>query len=196
MCRTGSAVFDMADDGSGAPRSNAVGPIEGVVIYRLERNYDRRGSFVDIFRSHWGYGIDPQQWSIVHSQPRTLRGMHLHWRHEELFTLIKGRATVGLYDIRQNSPSFRCSQLLEFAEERCEVLVFPRGILHGWYFHCDSLHLQSVSESYDTYGPDDNQGCRWNDPALQLAWPDPDPILSDRAAAFPDLTELLTQSSP
>jgi dTDP-4-dehydrorhamnose 3,5-epimerase len=73
-------------------------------------------------------------------------------------------------------------------------LTFPSGILHGWYFHTDALHLQAVSESYAQYADDDNWGCIWSDPALEIPWPfGGQPIVARRAAEFPPLGTLLAQ---
>jgi dTDP-4-dehydrorhamnose 3,5-epimerase len=69
-------------------------------------------------------------------------------------------------------------------------LSFPIGLLHGWYFHEATIHLQAVSESYIDYGTTDNWGCHWSDPALEIPWPFTDPILAMRASDFPTLRGL------
>ena len=164
--------------------------IEGVQCRRLRRIEDARGSFTEVFRADWNLPIAPRQWSVVRSQSRVLRGMHLHRDHDEYFLLVEGRACVGLYDAREESGTYGSSCLLEFGEDEWVVLCFPSGILHGWYFYTDSVHLQAVSEHYGIYHPHDNHGCHWSDPALKIAWPDPEPIISGRAAMFPPLSEL------
>ena len=65
--------------------------------------------------------------------------------------------------------------------------------MHGWYFTEHSTHLQGVSESYTEYATDDNHGCYWNDPVLGMNWPFDDVILSERAAKFGGLSELLSK---
>lgn len=164
--------------------------MHGVHLQPLAMNVDRRGSFMEIFSDSWGWPIRPVQWSLVQSEARVLRGMHLHFRHDEYFLLVRGRACVGLYDFRPESPTAGTSQLLEFDGPQSCALVFPSGILHGWYFYEESIHLQAVSESHTTYHPDDNLGCLWSDPALKIRWPDQAPVVSDRAASFPTLARL------
>lgn len=171
-------------------REQATGAIHGVACRTLTVNRDERGTFTEVFSGQWGLGIEPVQWNVVTSRPRTLRGMHLHFRHDEYFAVLKGRASVGLYDFRKESPTHGQSMMIELSDARLSCLTFPRGILHGWYFHDEGLHLQAVSEAYSSYGRDDNNGCLWSDPALGLDWPDAAPILSDRAASFPPLAEL------
>ena len=60
--------------------------IDGVRLLPLHPHHDERGTFTEVFAAHWGAGIDPAQWSVVHSAPGVLRGMHLHLRHDELVT--------------------------------------------------------------------------------------------------------------
>jgi dTDP-4-dehydrorhamnose 3,5-epimerase len=164
--------------------------IAGVVQRPLCVNRDDRGSFTEIFCEQWNLPIAPTQWSLVESKARSLRGMHIHLRHDEYITVIRGHACVGLYDMRENSPTLGQSTLIDLDASMLCCLSFPRGILHGWYFPEDSLHLQAVSEEYSDYAGDDNHGCHWADPALDIPWPDTDPVLSPRAAAFPTLAEL------
>ena len=64
-------------------------------------------------------------------------------------------------------------------------------MIHGWYFHTPSIHIQSVSEAYIDYGPDDNWRCRWDDPELELPWGIENPILTDLAATAPSLRSLI-----
>jgi dTDP-4-dehydrorhamnose 3,5-epimerase len=168
----------------------ASGTLHGLELRPLTMNCDSRGVFTEIFCDSWKLPIAPVQWSLVTSKARVLRGMHLHVRHDEYITVIQGRACVGLYDMRPASPTVGQSALIELDGQAQCCLSFPRGILHGWYFHEDSVHLQAVSESYEDYGPDDNRGCLWSDPELNIAWPDASPILSPRAAAFPTLAQL------
>lgn len=173
----------------------------GSIVRALVENTDERGSFTEFLCNSWGTGLDAVQWSLVKSHAGTLRGMHLHQRHDEFFFLSSGRCCVGLRDIRPDSPTRDRSCLLEFSATKPAVVSFPRGVLHGWYFYEDSVHIQAITdEEYAHYYADDNVGCHWSDPALEIPWPCTPTIVSDRAAAFPDLDTLLRtaygQTSP
>lgn len=164
--------------------------IHGVQLRRLAMNHDARGCFTELYSNAWGLPIEPVQWSLVTSSRKVLRGMHLHLRHDEYITVVQGHACIGLYDLRPDSPTRNVSSLIELDGNSLYGLCFPRGVLHGWYFHEDSIHLQAVSERYDDYHPEDNLGCRWSDAELNIPWPDRSPIVSERAASFPSLREL------
>ena len=166
--------------------------IEGVELRLLDMRRDQRGSFTEVFQADWQSGIAPVQWSVVHSRAGVFRGMHLHRRHDEYFAVVSGRASVGLRDIRPRSATLEAWSLYELSDTELACLIFPSGLLHGWYFHEASIHLQAVSEPYSDYAGDDNWGCRWSDPALEIPWPFTDePIVTERAQTFPSLDELV-----
>ncbi len=169
--------------------------IEGVRVRPLAPHRDARGSFTEVFSQAWECGFAPAQWSVVRSARGTLRGMHLHRRHDEYFHVVQGRAHVGLRDLRPGSPTEGCSSLLELSAGEPSILLFPPGILHGWMFPEDSVHLQAVSETYGDYHADDNLGCRWDDPGLDIPWPERPTLLADRARTFPPLRDLLAETA-
>jgi dTDP-4-dehydrorhamnose 3,5-epimerase len=169
--------------------------IDGVQTAPIDEVVDERGTFAEYFVAGRDLGIHAVQWSVVRSTPGTLRGMHFHARHDEYFALVSGRATVGLHDLRPGSPTFGGSATYEFAEREPVRLIFPRGLVHGWLFHEPSIHLQATSEAHVHYGRDDNHGCRWDDPALGIAWPFEPTTLSVRADGFGTLEQLRSVAS-
>jgi dTDP-4-dehydrorhamnose 3,5-epimerase len=163
----------------------------GALLRPLVEHRDARGTFAEFFCESWRTGFRPIQWSIVTSRRGSLRGMHLHRRHDEFFLLISGRCCVGLRDIRADSATANSSCLLDFSEQVPAFVSFPRGVLHGWYFFEDSTHIQGISdEEYAQYHDDDNLGCHWSDPDLEIPWPETPSIVSERADGFPSLASL------
>ena len=63
-------------------------------------------------------------------------------------------------------------------------------MVHGWLATEAAVHLQAVSEAYVTYGLDDNNGCRWDDPELGIVWPSVPATISDRADGFGTVAQL------
>lgn len=164
--------------------------IKDVHFVKLKVNGDPRGSFTEVFKKSWGTPLDPVQFSIVHSGPRVMRGCHLHWRHDEYFTLLTGAASVGLRDERRSSPTRNSWSLFYLCEEEPAALIFPRGLVHGWYFHEQSVHLQAVSEAYDDYAQNDNHRIFWQDPALEIPWPAKEAVMTDLAQHASNLAEI------
>ncbi len=171
-------------------------PLHGVKIVPLKKHNDERGFFMEVFQEYWDGPMDPVQWSVVQSQKNVLRGPHIHLEHDEYIAALSGHVHVGLRDVRPDSPTRDCSCMIELSGENPAAVLFPVGMVHGWYFSEDTVHLQAVSEAYRDYHPRDNHGCHWSDPELDLPWPCTDPIVANRADTFTPLSELIAKIYP
>jgi len=159
----------------------------GVTLRELRPHADDRGVFTELFRGSWDVGVTPVQWNAVRSEPNVLRGVHAHARHWDYLTVPFGRAVIGLHDLRRDSPTAGLGARVELEGDAPAGLTIPPGVAHGFYFREASLHVYAVSHEWD---PDDELGCRWDDPALGIAWPCDRPLLSPRDAALGPLSEL------
>ncbi|HEX2578700.1 MAG TPA: dTDP-4-dehydrorhamnose 3,5-epimerase family protein [Aquihabitans sp.] len=164
--------------------------LDGVRQVALVPHEDERGSFTEVFATHWDTGVEPTQWSLVRSEARALRGMHIHARHGEYLSVLSGVLWVGLHDLRPTSPTRGMGQLIRLSGDEPSGLSIPSGIVHGWIAEVAAAHLQAVSESFATYGADDNEGCRWDDPDLGFTWPLAPTLVSARSEAFGSLSDL------
>jgi len=159
----------------------------GVELQQLEPHADERGVFTELFRDSWGLDVAPAQWNVVRSDANVLRGVHAHWRHADYLTVVAGRASIGLHDLREDSPTEGLGTVVELAGEAPQGLSIPPGVAHGFYFHEPSLHVYAVSHEWD---PADELGCRWDDPELRISWPCSAPLLSERDRSLGRLSEL------
>ncbi len=166
---------------------------DGVALHRFTTHRDARGSFTEVFRAEWDVGVAPVQWNAVSSEQGSLRGVHVHLRHDDYLLYLKGRASVGLRDLRRGSPTEGMSALLELGEDRLSAIVIPHGVAHGFYHHEPSLHLYAVSRYWDAA---DELGCHWADPDLELSWPAEPTLVCERDATAPSLAELLERIEP
>ena len=151
---------------------------------------DERGTFLELYRGEWRTGPDPVQWNAVDSEAEVLRGVHVHPRHDDYLTVIRGSATVGVRDLREGSPSEGATACIELSAERPAAISIPHGVAHGFYFHEPSTHVYAVSHYWD---PADELGCRWDDPALGIPWPQREARISARDEALPPLQTLLVE---
>ena len=176
------------------PRAPEVGLVRcmpvlpaGVALTPLTPHADERGVFTELFRASWELGVAPVQWNAVSSKQNVLRGVHVHLRHADYFTLAVGRATIGLHDLRPGSPTAGQGTTVELEAEAPAALVIPVGVAHGFYFHEPSVHVYAVSHEFD---PGDELGCRWDDSELGIAWPCSEPLISERDRTLGSLNEL------
>ena len=165
----------------------------GVRISPLDEHRDFRGSFTEVFRSEWATGLSPVQWNFVRSAPGVLRGVHVHHRHSDYLVLLEGRMTLGLRDLRRESPTRDLATTVTLEGNRLSSVTIPRGVAHGFLFHEPSLHLYAVSHAWD---PGDELGCHWRDPDLGLRWSVEEALISPRDAGLPPLRALLDSLEP
>lgn len=161
---------------------------DGVAIVPLEHNRDQRGEFTEIFRASWLDGFEAIQWNLVRSEGGVLRGVHVHLEHSDYLVVAGGHCLFGLFDCRSGSPSGRRSALVAARGLAPFGLVIPPGVAHGFYFEKPSLHIYAVTSYWDGA---DELGCRFDDPALGIKWPNPAPILSQRDRELPPLADVL-----
>lgn len=101
--------------------------------------------------------------------------MKLHLVHTDVCVLLTGRTLLAVRDFRHESPTFRMADVIEM-KAGAEAYVVPPGVGHAFYSMTESTLLVGVSHYWDL---DDELGCRWNDPAMGIDWPDADPLLSE-----------------
>lgn len=170
------------------------GPIDGVAWGRIERHGDERGSF----RELWRRGTLDQpfvQANLSTSAVGVLRGLHLHRRQVDHWIVTTGRAFVALVDVRPLLDGTGPAPRVETRTlEADETVTIPTGVAHG-FLALESLQLvYLVTNEYDG---SDELGFAWDDPAVDVAWPDvpgtPDgrPVLSGRDRSNPTLRELV-----
>jgi len=150
---------------------------DGVELLSLDMHRDDRGWVSEVFRRDRVPGQDPCQWNATVSQPNVLRGMHVHARHRDYLVVLQGRMSVGLFDIRKGSPSYRRGTIVTLSGENLAALRVPVGVMHGFYAHDSAVYMYGVDAYFD---PRDEMGCHWSDPGLGLQWPCSDPVLSER----------------
>lgn len=189
MAHTAGSTEAMADSGAILQAHPRVESLPGGVnLLPLEMHLDERGSLTELFRTSWKTAVDVVQWNYVASERAVLRGVHLHITHWDYLVLLSGHATIGLRDLRQDSTTEGMTALIDLHGSDPCALVIPPGVAHGFYFNQPSTHVYAVSEFWDQQ---DELGCHWADPALEIDWPNAAPVISARDAALPSLRELV-----
>jgi dTDP-4-dehydrorhamnose 3,5-epimerase len=153
--------------------------IAGVRALPLRRQLDDRGWFMEIFREN-AMAARFVQANHSHSRAGVLRGLHYHRRQADAWYVVRGRAQVGLADLRR--PRQPIVATVELSPEEPAVLFLPPGVAHGFLALTDVDLLYWVTEYYDNT---DEFGVAWNDPSLAVPWKKTDPVLSERDATAP-----------
>lgn len=149
----------------------------GVKIVPLQMHHDDRGMVAELYRKEWAVGLEALQWNVSHSKTRVLRGVHLHWKHMDYLIVLKGHMTLYLHDVRPGSISRGQTFVVDLKDNALQAAVIPTGVAHGFYFNQDTTHIYAVSEYWNH---EDELGCMWNSPELNISWPTDNPMLSLR----------------
>lgn len=125
------------------------------------------------------------------SSHRTLRGLHLRAGPGEakVVRCARGRMFDVVVDLRPRSPEFgRWERFLLDDEDHVQVYV-PPGCGHGFQVLSDICDVCYLHDRY--YEPALDVAVAWDDEDLAVAWPLPDPILSERDRTAPSLEAML-----
>lgn len=167
-------------------------PIAGAFVVDLEPREDARGVFArtfcrDEFVKAGLPGVFVQMNTSINRQRGTLRGMHYQdapYPEGKLVRCTRGAIFDAFVDLRPDSPTKLQWFGAELTHENGRALYIPEGCAHGFQTLVDDTEiLYAMSEMY--YG-DLARGVRWNDSAFGIAWPLPNPFMSERDANYPD----------
>jgi dTDP-4-dehydrorhamnose 3,5-epimerase len=171
-------------------------PLAGAFVIEPERAEDDRGYFARTFceMEFEKHGLNPRVTQCSVSQNRwqgTLRGLHFQKVPAEEAKLVRcprGAIFDVVVDLRPGSSTFGHWFAETLSALNGWMLYVPEGCAHGFQALSDDVEV--AYQMSTAYRPELSIGIRWNDPRLGIAWPLPDPILSDRDRALPLLEEL------
>ncbi len=168
--------------------------LSGVLILTPKRFGDTRGFFSESWnrRTLADRGIEldfVQDNHSVSDTPGTLRGLHFQsppHAQDKLVRCGRGRLFDAVVDIRRGSPTYGQWAGVELSAENGRQILVPRGFLHGFVTREPGTEI--CYKCTDYYVPDCDGAVRWD--SCGIDWGQGgDPILSDKDAAAPALTE-------
>jgi dTDP-4-dehydrorhamnose 3,5-epimerase len=171
--------------------------IPGVLLITRDRYADARGWLTEVYNQATlrdaGFAVKFVQDNLSLSAPGVLRGLHLQRNPEQgkLVSCVRGRIYDVAADIRPSSPTYGQHVAVELTADRDESLWVPPGFAHGFAVVGSepALVLYKVDQHRSAEG---ERGVIWNDPTLAIPWPIERPTISERDAALPTLSDLLS----
>jgi dTDP-4-dehydrorhamnose 3,5-epimerase len=166
-------------------------PLAGLFVVELEALRDERGFFARNYCAREfearGVAFGVAQCNVSFNEKAgTLRGLHYQAApHEEakLVHCTRGAIYDVAVDIRPGSPTYGRWYASELTPDNAKMLFIPQGFAHGFQTLQDRTDVSYVMSEF--YHPESACGLRWNDPALAIAWPLANPIVSDRDRTHP-----------
>jgi dTDP-4-dehydrorhamnose 3,5-epimerase len=167
--------------------------LPGVILIEPDVHKDSRGFFLETYhqRKYQDGGIpgDFVQDNHSHSIRGTLRGLHAQRRRPQakLVRAVEGEMFDVAVDIRRGSPTFGQWVGVTLSGDNFRQLYIPPGFAHGFCVLSDRVHVEY--KCTDFYDASDELAIAWNDPAIGIAWPIAEPLVSGKDAQAPRLAE-------
>lgn len=151
-------------------------PIEGLYIIEPTVHGDARGYFMEVYnlRDMHEAGLDLNfvQDNQNMSTKGVLRGLHFQKQHPQgkLVRVLQGRVFDVAVDLRANSKTFGQWYGVELTAENKKQFYISEGFAHGFLVLSDTAEF--FYKCTDYYTPGDEGGLAWNDPTINIQWPD------------------------
>ena len=170
--------------------------LAGAYLIVPDKKEDERGFFARTwcrkdFQTR-GLCDDWVQMSVSYNRWRgTLRGLHYQAEpHQEakLVHCTRGAIYDVIVDLRPESPTYLHWLAARLTREDGNLIYIPENFAHGFQTLTDDCEVSYSISAY--YQPSSSRGIRWDDPQLNIAWPDCDErCISPRDLALPTLAE-------
>ena len=164
--------------------------IEGLKVVTPTVFGDERGYFMETYNyndfKEAGIDMEFVQDNQSASKKGVLRGLHFQippMAQAKLVRVTRGAVFDVVVDLRKGSATFGKWQGFTLSAENFLQLLVPKGMAHGYMTLTG--HVEFLYKVDAPYAPGHEGGIRWNDPDLNIAWPDLPPILSDKDLRLP-----------
>ncbi|MCL5408443.1 MAG: dTDP-4-dehydrorhamnose 3,5-epimerase [Candidatus Omnitrophica bacterium] len=146
---------------------------------------DDRGFFMEIYKKSdfEKNGIKEEfiQDNYSYSIKGVLRGLHFQkepYSQAKIIKCIKGEIFDVAVDIKKNSPTYGKWISIILSENNHYMLYIPTGFAHGFLTLSDTAGVQYKTSC--EYMPQFEAGIIWNDPDINIKWPDNNAIVSSK----------------
>jgi dTDP-4-dehydrorhamnose 3,5-epimerase len=168
--------------------------LPGVWELRPKVFRDARGFFIETYHrarfGELGIGDSFVQDNHSSSEKGTLRGFHYQLLHPQakLCRVVAGEALDVAVDIRHGSPEFgKWAGVVLSAKEQNQIYI-PGGFAHAFLALSDRVEF--LYKCSDFYDPADEHGVLWSDPQLNVPWSITRPLVSEKDAKNPKLSDI------
>jgi dTDP-4-dehydrorhamnose 3,5-epimerase len=166
-------------------------PLAGAYVVELEPFRDDRGLFARTFcqREFAEIGFHKPIVQINHSLTRqkgAIRGMHFQRPpacETKIIRCVQGVVFDVMVDLRAGSPTFLKWHGMELSKENLRMVYIPEGFAHG--FQTLTSEAELIYHHSAFYSPEDEQGVRFDDPALEICWPLAAVCISSKDRSYP-----------
>ena len=152
--------------------------LPGVIIIHPQVFGDQRGYFMETYKkeSFAAASIDKEfvQDNESSSTKGVLRGLHFQKNHTQgkLVRVTHGEVFDVAVDVRPGSDTYGRWVGVTLSSEEKNMFYIPEGFAHGFLVLSDTAEF--VYKCTDVYDPSSEGGVPWNDPDINVQWPELD----------------------
>jgi dTDP-4-dehydrorhamnose 3,5-epimerase len=151
--------------------------LAGCVIIEPKVFGDERGFFLETFQAYRytekaGINLPFVQDNYSRSSKGVLRGLHFQRKKPQgkLVRVVRGSVFDVAIDIRRNSETLGKWEAVVLSEENKRQFWVPPGFAHGFLVLTDEADFEYKCTDY--YDPTDEGSIIWNDPDINIKWPE------------------------
>jgi dTDP-4-dehydrorhamnose 3,5-epimerase len=148
--------------------------------------HDFRGEYVETFNKrdynftdHAGNAVEFVEDDASVSKHGVLRGLHGHEKTWKLIQCLIGEIYFVVVDMRKDSPTYLNWEAFTVNEKNRIQILVPAGCANGHLVMSDRC-LFSYKQSQYYSGMENQFTVRWDDPKLNIFWPNRNPMVSVR----------------
>ncbi len=155
--------------------------IKDVYVIEQKQYGDNRGYFMETYKKAdfeaAGLNYTFVQDNQSSSRKGVLRGLHFQKKYPQakLVRVLKGEVFDVAVDLRRDSDTYGKWTGILLSDENKRQFMIPRGFAHGFLVVSD--YAECAYKCDELYHPEDEGGIAWNDPDINIAWPDAGEII-------------------
>ena len=164
--------------------------LSGAYVISLKPKKDERGFFARTFckleMEKFGLHTEFVQCNISCNYKKgTLRGLHYQadpFGEIKIVSCRRGAIFDVIVDIRNESETYGQFFTIELSVDNYQALYVPTGFAHGFQTLTDETEVFYLMGNY--YELAAARGIRWDDPKLNIPWPENNKIISEQDKTF------------
>ena len=169
--------------------------LKDCLIIKPQTFSDPRGFFLEVFQAQRysdqvGIKAPFVQDNYSHSLRGVLRGLHFQKNKPQgkLVRVVQGEVFDVAVDIREDSATYGEWEAVILSGENKTQFWIPPGFAHGFLVLSDSADFEYKCTNY--YDPSDEETLLWDDPDINIPWPNRHPVLSAKDSNGKKLIDL------
>lgn len=145
--------------------------IDGVLVKKMQVFHDDRGFLMEVLKDGEPLFQNIKQTTFTEAYPGTIKAFHWHKRQYDMWFFTSGAAQVVLHDLRNDSPTYKETNVFYMGEANPMLLSIPPGVAHGYRVlgMKPAALFYHTTEAYDPANPDEER-IPYDDPSIGFDW--------------------------